>query len=469
MMRGLVLLSSSLLVACGPDLGDPADAEFEPLCGQEGPVELLALAADEEVVWADRISGSDDVHVRVKVDGHVGDDDPALLRRNVVLDGCGEVVAEVASGVDSLMWWDDALIGCIEHDLVTLPSYDSPSPTLLLRQGCGRVRPMGDRWLAVDAEPDATLGRVVAIERTGGAVSVRTLVDEILADGVRMVDDELFVQTPDLAVHRVDPSTGELELELEQAADWSMSSNVVVYRLPSADPAVPSPLLVRDRRTGAEETFEPGVPTDDFTWMADGLLATWAADAPPEEWRYFRVEPLRELDVPAGTYITRQRDDGSFWLLRGVLSQSDQELLSWREGEAPQSAWSCTSCRVVVASRASDYSEWLVESLDSEERELWRYTDAGGPPRLLGNALRGGEVLDDGRVLTVRVGDDDEHGPLLLADDLSDPDGSTVTLVSNVDVASIYFTLEYDVPGELVYEATLEDGKHGLFRDRLAP
>jgi hypothetical protein len=123
---------------------------------------------------------------------------------------------------------------------------------------------------------------------------------------------------------------------------------------------------------------------------------------------------------------------------------------------------------VAVEGRTDAYSEWLVESDDSEARELWRFEDAEGPPRLLGNALGAGDVLDDGRVLTVRVGEDEEHGPLMLADDLSDPDGFIETLVSNVDVASISFTGHYDVPGEIVYEAKLDDGTHALFRARLA-
>lgn len=473
--RRRLLLSSSLswLVACSGDEVDvgPPEAAFEALCGQQGPVELVALADDEEVAWADRIAESEHVHVRVKVDGYVPGE-PPIVRRNVVLDECGAEIAEVASEVDRLWWWNGVLLGCIEHDLVSLSGYDDPSPELLARRGCG-ARLEGERWLAIDAEPDATVARVVAVELAGSSVSVRELVPQARIGGFTsaptVVDGQVFAQSPDLTLYRVDPSDPDAGLQIELAqvdeGKWSVSGDLLAYRLPAAEGEDPNPVILRDRRTGAELALGPDVPSDGFGWMGEGMFGTWSEDAPKEDWRWWRLDPLRELDVPEGTTVELQRDDGLLWLERRDPEQGVLEMLLWAEGEAPQVVWSCPSCTITVESRSSLYIERLVQTTDPDRRELWRFDTAGNPPTLLGNAMGGGAVLDDGRLLTVKVGEDDEHGPLLLIDGEDDPG---VTLVENVDVASIHFTLGFENPGEIVYEARLDDGTHGLFRARLA-
>jgi hypothetical protein len=476
--RRILLLSSSLswLVACGPVVGEPGDESFEALCGEEGPVELLTLAADEEVVWFDRIDEGEHLHVRVKVDGYVLSDQPAIQRRNVVLDACGAEVAEVASGADGLRWWNDVLLGCIEGDLVSLSSYDDPEPTVLARGGCGGQRE-DERWVTIDAEDDAAVGRIVVIEMEGSSLSVRELVPAALnVDSivdVSMNDGQVFAQTPDLAVYRVDPSVAEpsladggIELVLEQAdaGEWSVNGDLIAYRAPASETEDPSPLILRDRRTGAEEMLGPNVPIWAFSWLDDGLLTTYSSDG-FEDQRWWRLDPLRELDVPEGTTIKLQRDDGLMWLERREPEQGVFELLLWAEGEAPQLAWSCPSCTTTVESRSNGYVEMLVQTPDPDRRELWRFDAAGSPPLLLGNAMHSATMLDDGRLLTVVVGDDDEHGPLMLRDGEDDPG---VTLVENVDRASITFTDNLEVPGEIVYEAALADGTHGLFRAQLA-
>lgn len=473
MSRGLILLpllSLSLLglVACndpGVDPDDPSTVEFEPLCGQNGPVELMALAADEETLSVSRIDDGDEIQVRVKADRPP--EASLEISRNVVIDECGGVIADVAPTVYDLRRLSDVLLGCVDEDLVWLTDYDDPSPSVLARKGC-RMMQVGDHWVTRDTASESEIGRIVTIETEGTTVRVRELIDAasvlhaIVSPGV---DGKVLVQTPDLAVYRIDPDTGARTLLLEQAAEkkWHTNGDAIAYQLPSTDPAEPSPLILRDPRTGAEEILDPGFPVLSFGWSGDEVLGTAGPSIGDLQW--FRLDPLRTLVLPEGTDLVLVRDDGSFWLQRRDLMQGTYELLSWREGEAPQSELTLASYTLISTSHTDTYVDVQVEIDGPEHREVWRLDPAGGPPRMIGNALHVGMVLDDDRVLTIRVDEAYEQGPLLLIDEVSE---SEVTLVPRVDSFSIWFTLGFDAPDEIVYEEEHDDGTASLTRARLA-
>lgn len=473
MSRGLVvlrLLSLSLLglVACndpGVDPDDPGDVEFEPLCGQDGPLELMALVADEEVLSVRRIDDGDEIQVRVRAE-----DPPEAsleIRRNVVIDECGGVIAEVASAAHSLRRRDDVLLGCIDDDLVWLTGYDDPSPSVLARMGCNE-RQVGDRWVTRDTASESEIGRIVTIETEGSTVRVRELVDAasvLRASASGGVDGKILVQTPELAVYRVDAETGARTLLLEQAAEgkWTMNGDAIAYQRPSLDPDEPSPLILRDPRTGAEQTVDPGFPVLSFGWSGEGVLGTSGALIGDVQW--FRLDPLRALALPEGTDLLMVRDDGSFWLQRRDFTLGTYELLTWREGEAPRSELVFAPAVLVSTSRTDTYLDVRVELDEAEHDEVWRLDPAGGRPRMVGNSFIGGIVLDEDRVLTVLVDEDLQQGPLLLIDEASE---SEVTLVPRVDPFSIWFTLGFAAPGEIVYEEEHDDGTSSLARARLA-
>jgi hypothetical protein len=88
------------------------------------------------------------------------------------------------------------------------------------------------------------------------------------------------------------------------------------------------------------------------------------------------------------------------------------------------------------------------------------YPGVSAKPR----SVTSGTVLDDDRVLSVHVGSDREHGPLL-AHELGEDD---MVIAPNVDISAIGFTLGFDAPDEVVYEAVDEDGTSTLERVRLA-
>jgi hypothetical protein len=295
----LLSLSMPGLVACGDpgvDPDDPLEVEFEPLCGRDGPVELLAVEADEEVMSAYRIGDGDEIHVRTRTAGPVRPDVPVEVRRSVVLDECGGMISEVASPAHALRWLDDALVGCIDGDLVLLTDYDDPSPSILA-QGCD-LRQVGDRLVAVHVEVPGLSGPIMSISAEGSAVTMRELVDSS-AYVEAMVspgdDGKIVIQTPELAVYRVDPDTGERELLLDQAAEgrWSFNGDTTSYQLPPADPEAPGPVILRNQRTGAEQTLDPGFPVLSFGWYGDGLLGISGAQPHAQQW--YLLDPLRAL------------------------------------------------------------------------------------------------------------------------------------------------------------------------------
>jgi hypothetical protein len=464
-------LLSAWLVACGDDVVDPAAVPLAPLCGEDAPVELLRLDDDEEVGWLRRIGEDGDLHVIV-TSADDQDVEPTS-RRNAVVDACGEEVIELATDPGYLDHWGDAVVACIGADLVQLSGYDDPSPTVLARRGCA-ARRVGEQWLTLDVEPEATVGRLVAIDIDGAAITVRELLADVVVGEVGVypadVDARAVVQTADLAVRSVDPRTGSVVVALEQAhaGAWSILGDRIAYRPPALDAEAPSPLVVRDRRTGAEQSLEADVPMSWWVgWATDDLLTT-APPGPDIGQRWFRLDPLRELVAPEGTHILRARDGGMFWLGRFDETNGEYTLFRWREGEVPQPAMRCPYCSAAPSERGIDHIEVLARTAYAQRFQLWRIDDAGGPPRMLAAEVGGYRyhVMEDDRVLTAIVGGDSTHGPLVLYDGTGGP---AVTLAPRVSHTASAFTWLYDVPDEVLYEAVPRDGTHALYRARLAP
>jgi hypothetical protein len=461
---------SLLLVACHEDAVEPADMGFEPLCGEVGAVELLALADDEEVGWVERVD-DDDLLVLV---GHVEDfihHEARTWQRSVVVDECAKTVTELPAGSSSLERWGDVLVACIDDDLFQLESYDDPSPELLAQRGCA-TQSLGELWLTTESAPGSAIGRLLALEVVGSTIEVRELVDGVFGHVTAprfpaVVDGRVFVQTADSSVRSVDPWTGELALELESAQPdrWVVSADMIVYRAPALDPELPAPVLLRDRRTGVETTLGVEVPTSwSSVWWNEDVL-TVRPSGSPDEARWFRLDPLRELVPPAGMIIEKVRADGLMWLstvdVAGTLT-----VLRGREGEAPAPVFLCEDCYLPSYAWRTDYLDVLVETDAPEQHELWRLDDPEAPARMLaGGVGRSYHMLDDERVLSVRPDGALQKGPLQLFDGSDEP----VTLVSRVNRSANVLTSSYDVPDEVIYESAQHGGAHALFRARLSP
>lgn len=467
MARRLALVALAL-TACRDEVANPANVHFDPLCGGEGPVELLRLGDDEEIGWIDRIGDEGDMLVIVGPTDEALTDEMHPEQRRLVIERCGGEAVELSPNIAFLWSVGDVLFACLDRDIVRMESYDDPSPAVLTRGSCG-MRSVGDRWVALDIAHGSTSARLVSIDVTSSRVSVEPLVEDILVadpdfvEAPAVVDEHVFVQTTDLAIHQVDLDTGEISLELEAAQMWSVHASSLAYRAPGPSPDEPGPLVVRDRRTGTEQTLDAELPTSwRFWWWTDEVLRAGPGGSLVRRW--FWTDPLREIVPPEGTQIETVRDDGLVWLTRVAEHPTAVEILRWREDEAPQLAMTCTMCGVVPSARSI---EVVVTTPFAYEHELWRLDDTGGPARMLAYPV-GDEYLatDDERVLTVVYGSDSQHGPLLLHDGSEDP---PVTLAPRVRRHAIDFTALYDEPGEILYEAVPQHGTHALFRARLSP
>jgi len=465
-MRRVIVLTL-WLVACGEE-ADPTNAYFEPLCGKDGPVELLGLGGDEQVARFERVSEDGDLHIRVS------NSDQTEWVRSAVVDECGELVAEPGMEILGMTRWGDALVGCTtSYDLARFAAYDDPSPVVLARRGCG-ARPLGELFVTYDVEPEGTTGRLVALEPMGAEVMVRVLVEDVVTEdqSATVAGDRAFVQTSDLAVHSVDARTGEVTLELEQAGLWSASANAIAYQAPDLGPDEAAPLVFRDRGTGTDETLDVGLRSSwSLRWFEGALLAEAPYDPSkePVDPRWFRADPARELVAPTDTRIEVVRADGLVWL--GLHhTNDDYELLRWHEGEAPQSAMTCTDC--TLSQRGSDFIDVLVNAGFTGRYELWRLDDSGGPARQLASPVGlTYRVMDDGRVVTVLVGQDFEFGALEL---VNGSEGDSVTLAPRVNlfaslIDALSDGLHDDTPDEILYEAWPSHGTHAVYRARLSP
>lgn len=467
------LLVVSSLVACSDrgvvETGD--DDRFEPVCGQDGPVVLATAEADEDIRWLSRVDGSDDLHVRIDARGTPAPGEPPDIRAQAVIDECGDPVADVVVDVGYLRWRQGVLFGCMAGDLVRLEGYDDPAPSILARGDCSPSE-VGEWWVALDAEDDAETGRLVSIEVEGSSVRARPIVDEVAfgggSHGYQLSGDEIFVQTPELAVEQVDPRTGARARVLEQVDDgrWHVRGDVVVYQGPRVDPAVPSPLVVRSRATGAEQTVSTTLPVDWFS-LEDDVLHTTSVVPPSEQrFQWFELDPLRPLALPEGTGVAWRQADGTLALTRYEPGQPGFEVLLWSETEPVRALFDCPDCRLTLSFFFTEHTDMLFARSSPVRDEVWRFEHAGGPPVYLGERTSTAEVLDDGRVLSVRVGDDGEHGPLQLWGDQGEP---VTTLDDDVTRRSIDFTLGLRAPGEVAYAAIEGDGSLTLLRARLAP
>lgn len=470
-----LVLALSTLPACG-DEHDPADLYLEPLCGDQRVVELLEFPG-ESINGVERLSEDDDLYVEL-LDLDVTDDGVVTSTRGVVVDRCGEEVTELQPGITDVMPLGDALVACRDGDLVRLARYDDPSPVLLARHSC-HAMPVGDRWVAITADPEAETGTLVALEVEGSEIEVRPLLDDLDLPAIpeapglveqpthvpNVIGSQVFAWTTSGALFSVDPRTGEtrLELEREQVQAVSFDEAAIAYRAPVPPGQNLAPIVLRDRRTGADQPLAAEIPAWwVFFWKAPGVL-TVTPQAGSSQARWFLLDPVRELVVPPGMDAEKVRADGYAWLGQRDEATGGVSLMRWREGEEPRVVLTCTKCEPAWIDHEVDWIDVLIETETPARYELWRLDDHEGPARLLADGVgEEYEVLDDGRLLSVPLVMSGQWGPLELFESADEPG---VALFRSVARFSTSFTVDHG-GGDILYVSGL-GRRPGLFRARL--
>jgi len=341
-MRWMVLAWVAVLGGCGDDVVT-FQTPLEAVCGEDEAVVLVEMTADEKLNWIWPF-GDDASSIVVSVGPNETPPSGELAEeyRRVVVDPCGEELGRASVRLDYLWSRQDHVFACsMDHDLVHLTAIDDPSPEILARGSCFAPA-FGGVTVGLDAEPDATVARLVAIAPTSGGVQTSTLLDGVRrgpGTTVHVVGDRLFVQLDaDGSVVVVDPTTGESWPELAEASMFEPSARAIAYRPVDAETTV----RVLARESGAAITIADDVTEDaHLHWYSDVLL--WAVE-PEADLRWFSISPPHEIVPPDGTTILAIRDDGLSWLRREHHDPWRSEFLRWREGESPEVAMDCRGC-----------------------------------------------------------------------------------------------------------------------------
>jgi hypothetical protein len=470
-MRRLAI-AACLATGCSDDSIATA---FQPLCGDDRPVELLALADDERVASVDGLGPTDEllvVTIATDEDGQPTQSPPQVMQK-VVVDRCGEEIVEAAPDLMFMERWGEVLVGCTEDgELVQLRDPSDPagsSRRLLARHACGPLA-TSQGHVVVDVDDAAGTARMLSLRTNGTELSVSTLLEGVAMreDGQVMplavvIEDRVLVRTSEMQVVSVDATSGDARVEVEAAFEFSASADAIVYRAPGADAEAPTPMVLRDRETKVDEVLDSSVAPSWHGWlgMEPGivLLTDYGPGGAPDRW--FRMNPAREVEAPTGMKIAAVRANGLVWLTRFDAATETLEVFRWHEGESPELAMVCRDCFAL-----GGWSERgllvLQRTPRLDRRELLRLDDeGGGAARTIGMVGTEFVLLEEDRVLTVLDEGGEKRGALVFYEGV---DGEGWEIAGDVEWRSLRWTEWAAGAGEVLFEAWDGGGGHGLYR-----
>lgn len=428
-MNRTVFVTVWWVAGCVEDVPAPLEpAPLAEVCGESGPVRLLALEPDLRVAFFGAPAAVEGrllfVAGKVKVYSAAGN--PILKETRVYAVGpCGEDPVVVGEGIESVFVepsYAGVAFGCTEdRALVRLDPTGAAPPRLLARGVCSPYfTPHGLlRYDIVDGDSTVEFHPLLDAEGPtfGPPIRVAEPVPTVnaLVNSVRILRDEvLMVEDGELARY------GLPELERSVLAydvvvfDVSDDGRFLFYQGPGSggDQYNPvGPIYALDRERAVSGPIGSGVLTLADFIAPDVLRVDVVAET--EHQRLVSLPNYGFIEVPAGHDVVARLGDGRW------LTTTDY-LGPWHVFDAAKGTTSLVSER--RGRRRGPMAEHLDLVLSTaqnpQETGAWvRYFYDGRAPRTLAErANRDAIEMDDGRILTMVEVDDEWLGGLTMVD-----------------------------------------------------
>jgi hypothetical protein len=436
--RPAILLAISIAIAaCADETTGPEPAEFADLCGQEGPVQILALDPDRPLAWvADQGVFGDRRVLRIWYAGDeplIDDAYPATGDRELWSVGpCGEDPLLLVEGDHHAVTysdvWPDVLLECDEASgrISTLdPAGIRPANVVFETSDCS-ARTIDDGLLTIVPHDDEQTGSLVLQSWPDDPWTMQAepvmLLDSIrmptyfAAGDVGVTDEEILVVTGDdelVAVSRLDGETTTIATDVHEFANDSAGRYVIWQdtELTNGDPDWPEgPIFLLDRQTSAVTQLAE-------TRLGDTILHPFALEAmnilqlrleSSGVTRFYRLPTLESIEVPVDLTVYRAVDEtralvgayffgGPYWLVDTLTG----ELTSLFDGTGGMS-WGDEFMLVL-----ENVECCIADNGNRKPGKLWRVPYDGERELLARRATNGYRFTTDGRVITpIDVGTD---------------------------------------------------------------
>lgn len=444
----------AVVVALGCGLDEPPPQVLDPVCGREGPMELLRLDADT-TAWAIGIGGSTDLRVLAG-------------ERSVVLGECGERLAEVDPSVFNFRWLGNTLLGWTRRDvsedadLMAWSAYDGDQSTVARR---ATTLLFQDGMLVLEPHETLEQSRLLWVRDGDEGLAITELVDD--ADlgpnpgvGVVTVGAQVLIQTVGDGVISLDPHTGHAEPMLPHPRAWTANHRWLAHAEPADDAGVHA-VYVRDRETGVDQRLAADVPA---AWDASLHLSSeqvLRVIGGPGNARWFHLDPPREISAPQNATVLGVHPDGAAWWF---VPDHDRSLGSlWFQTSQGARHVVRHGARMWAIDRHEAWIDFATRRGSDPFLDVYRATPDGQLRRIAIIDDTRSIVDEDGRHLTFQGSGD--YGPLVLYDGV-DPEG--ITVLPWVDRDTTSRSVHYGDFEDIIYESDPATGTHALFRARIA-
>ena len=493
--RGGLTAVAVATLACGPDVRPAAD--HDRVCGQEGPVQILALDGDRPVRSAQQAARTDDRRViRVQFG------DPAAELDEVVDDdtevwsvgSCGESPIRLGEGhlgfVAFPETWPDQLLACDRDsgDVQALDAEGVRAPNLLFRlQDCrGFQTPHGIVTLAptasgegdlvlypwpedVWAQPPAPRVLVQSVRLHADPPHVVPNIYQVayaaadVAFAITATDDLVSVELPDGQV--TTEATGVRELAASPTGAFvGWRSNAPI----GSDPHWPGgSVFVRERATGRTEhrTDESFVTITHALQDAElGVIRLQLGGVQSDPERFWHWPSMQTYDLPVGQHVL-SRIAGGHYLVSDVFSGGSLWVLDLDTGELRVLHDGGGCYRHVAGEEGAldvldvPCGDW--DNLYRHEGELSRVFLDGQPRRLAPRATWGYRELSEGTIVTRLDVNEDDLGRLVAVD----PDRHDEHTIDD-DVGGQGVVVD---PDDTIVYPVIDGDRTGVWITRLAP